>query len=145
MKVEGKQLFPAPVERVWNMFIDPVFLYRAMPGCEKMVETEPGKFDIRIDVGIAAVRGKYDGKMEIVSPQVHERYLLKGEGKGKPGFVKGEALIVFSEKDGATEVTYSGDMQIGGLIAGVGQRVMSGVTKMILGDFFKNMEKELKG
>jgi len=40
-------------------------------------------------------------------------------------------------------VKYSGDAQVGGLIAGVGQRMIGGVAKMMVGQFFKMMEDQL--
>jgi len=40
-------------------------------------------------------------------------------------------------------VTYEGDAQIGGAIASVGQRLLEGATRMVLSQFFKNLEKEL--
>ena len=144
MKVEGTHTFKAPADRVWDLLTNPTNLQKALPGCEALEEREPGKYDARLKIGIAAVKGTYLGKVEIAEPEPPKRYRLMGEGSGSPGFVKGEATIELSPEGQTTVVSYRGEMQVGGLIAGVGQRLIGGVAKMMLGQFFKNMEKELK-
>ena len=143
MKVEGKHKFQASQEEIWDLFNDKKHLEKAIPGCEKMDEREPGKYDVLLKIGIAAVKGTYSGKVEVVDPEPPNRYRLIGEGSGSPGFVKGEAIIELSQQDQHTIVSYQGEMQVGGLIAGIGQRMIRGITKMMVGQFFKKMEKEL--
>ncbi len=144
MKIEGKHRFQASQEQIWDLFMDQRHLEKALPGCEKMEEREPGKYDVLLKIGIAAVKGTYRGKMEVVDPEPPKRYRLIGEGSGSPGFVKGEAVIELSQQDRDTIVSYQGEMQVGGLIAGIGQRMIGGIAKMMAGQFFKKMEKELK-
>jgi len=143
MKIEGKHVFKAPVQRVWEHLTDPRHLEKALPGCERLDEKEPGKYDATLKIGIAAIKGTYHGKVEVADPDPPKRYRLRGEGSGSPGFVKGEALIELSEQGDRTTVSYEGEMQVGGLIAGIGQRMMGGIAKMMLGQFFKNIEKDL--
>jgi len=144
MKLEGTYTFPAPKGRVWEVFNTPQYLEKALPGCEKLEEREPGKFDVFLKIGISAVKGSYKGKFEIADPEPPHRTRLIGEGKGLPGFVKGEALIELSAQDQNTLLSYQGDVQVGGLLAGIGQRMIGGIAKMLLEHFFKNMEKILK-
>jgi len=144
MKIEGKHRFQASQEQIWDLFMDQRHLEKALPGCEKMEEREPGKFEVLLKIGIAAVKGTYRGKMEVVDLDPPKRYRLIGEGSGSPGFVKGEAVIELSQEDQDTIVSYQGEMQVGGLIAGIGQRMIGGIAKMMVGQFFKKMEKELK-
>ncbi len=144
MKIEGTYTFPAPQERVWEVFNTPKHLQEALPGCEKLEEREPGKFDVYLKIGIAAVKGSYKGKMEIADAEPPHRTRLIGEGKGLPGFVKGEARIELTPQGQDTLVSYQGDVQVGGLLAGIGQRMIGGVAKMMLEHFFKNVEKILQ-
>jgi carbon monoxide dehydrogenase subunit G len=144
MKLEGKYKFKAPQEKVWEALTGPTSLEKAIPGCDKLIEQEPGKYDLVLKIGISAVKGTYSGKAEVADPEPPNRYRLIIEGSGTPGFVKGEANIELSEEGEKTLVTYHGEGQVGGLIAGVGQRLIGGVAKMLLGQFFKNMDKGLK-
>ena len=144
MNIEGKHKFLASQEQIWDLFMDQKNLEKALPGCEKMEEREPGKYDVLLKIGIAAIKGTYTGKIEVVDPEPPNRYRLLGEGSGSPGFVKGEATIELSQEGQHTIVSYQGHMQVGGLIAGIGQRMIGGIAKMMAGQFFKKMAKELK-
>ena len=39
---------------------------------------------------------------------------------------------------------YNGEGEIGGLVAGVGQRILKGVAKHLIGQFFKALRKETR-
>lgn len=144
MNIEGSHTFDARPEEVWKVMIDPKYLQSALPGCESLEEQAPGQYEATLKIGIGAVKGTYKGKVEIADPEPPHKYVLKGEGSGKPGFVKGESLLEFSNQNGQTVVTYHGTMQVGGLVAGVGQRMIGGVAKMMLAKFFKQMAKNLE-
>lgn len=144
MKLEGTYTFQAPAERVWDLLTNPRNLEKALPGCEKLEEMEPGKFDVFLKIGIAAVKGSYKGKFEIADPEPPNRTRLIGEGSGLAGFVKGEAQIELSPQNQGTVLSYQGEIQVGGLFAGIGQRMIGGVAKMLLEQFFKNMGNLLK-
>jgi carbon monoxide dehydrogenase subunit G len=144
MKIEGTYTFNAPQQKVWDTFNSVQHLQETLPGCEKLEETEPGKYDVYLKIGISAVKGKYKGKFEIADPQPPNSYKLIGQGKGLPGYVKGEAVISFAPDGENTILTYDGDVQVGGLLAGIGQRMIGGISKMMLEQFFKSMEKVLQ-
>jgi len=144
VKLEGKYTYKASQQQVWDLFNNPEHLKKAIPGCQKLEEREPGKYDALSKIGIAAVKGTYSGKFEVLDAEPPNRYRLIGEGSGSPGFVKGEGLMEFSQEGENTVVTYSGEVQVGGLIAGVGQRLVGGIAKMMIKEFFRKMKKGLK-
>jgi uncharacterized protein len=144
MRLEGKYKFDASQEKVWEVLTNPKHLEKAIPGCEKLQESGPNKYDALLKVGIAAVKGTFTGKFEVADPVPPQQYKLVGEGSGSSGFVKGEAVIQLTAANGHTLVDYHGEMHVGGLIAGVGQRMLGGIAKMMLNQFFKRMSNELK-
>lgn len=144
MKVEGKHKFEASQEQVWEVLTNPRHLEKAIPGCERLQEFEPNKYDALLKVGIAAVKGTFTGKFEVADPDPPQQFRLVGEGSGSSGFVKGEATIRLTAANEHTLVDYHGEMHVGGLIAGVGQRMLGGIAKMMLNQFFKRMSSELK-
>jgi len=141
MKIDGTYAFAAHQDKVWEIFNTVEYLQEALPGCEKLDEVEPGKYDVYLKIGISAVKGKYKGKFEIADSKPPNSYRLIGEGKGLPGYVKGEALIELSTEGEETVLSYHGDVQVGGLLAGIGQRMIGGISKMMLEQFFKSIEK----
>jgi carbon monoxide dehydrogenase subunit G len=137
MKVEGAYTFPGPPQQVWDLLLNPDSLRACIPGVESLTETSPDHWDAVMKVGVAAIKGTYKGKVAIVDKQAPDNYTLQVEGSGGPGFVKGSAKI-FLEPDGDnTRVRVEGDGQVGGMLAGVGQRMLPGVAKMLMNQFFE--------
>lgn len=143
MKVEGSYAFDAPRERVWSVLLDPEALKSCIPGCETLNLIGEDQWEATMKVGVAAIRGTYKGKVRITDKEELNRYKLLVEGSGGPGFVRGEALVELVEQGGATQVNVHGDGQVGGTVAGVGQRMLGGVAKMLMGQFFECLKKRL--
>jgi carbon monoxide dehydrogenase subunit G len=144
MKIEGSHDVPAPRAKVWDAFLDPEMLRRAIPGCEKLEAVGNDEYKATLKVGIAAVKGTFEGKVRLTDKKPPESYVQSFEGSGAPGFVRGQTLITLADIDGGTRVSYSADVQIGGLIAGVGQRLLGGVSKMMADQFFTKMSELLQ-
>jgi carbon monoxide dehydrogenase subunit G len=143
MKIEGSADIPAPREKVWGAFLDPNILAQALPGCEKLEAIGPNEYKATMKVGVAAIKGTFEGKVKLSDLEPPNRYRMAVEGSGGPGFVRGEAGMQMSDVDGGTKVSYDADVQVGGLIASVGQRMLGGVTKMMLDQFFTKMTELL--
>ena len=142
MKLEGEVLVNSPREKVWRILNDREVLKKHMPGCETLEETEMDKFDAVITIGIGAIKGSYRAKINILNKKPPESYTLKLEGSGKPGFVKAEGDIHLEDRGNMTLLKYSGDLQVGGLIARVGQRIIGGITKNMTKKFFQDLAAE---
>jgi carbon monoxide dehydrogenase subunit G len=144
MKIEGTYDVPVPRKKVWDAFLNPTQLKKAIPGCEKLEALGNDEFKATMKIGVAAVKGTFEGKVKLIDKKAPESFRLVAEGSGGPGFVKAETLITLTEIDGGTRVSYSADVQVGGLIAGVGQRMLGGVSKMMADQFFGKMSDLLK-
>ncbi len=144
MKIEGSYTLPVPRDLAWQHLLDPQALARALPGCEKF-EPDPadGSYRAELRVGIAQIKGTYHGRIEILEPVPPERYKLKIDGKGTGGFLKGEGTLALAESGAGTVVNYSGEVQVGGLIASVGQRLLLLAAKQIVNQFFEAFSKQL--
>ena len=143
MILEGSHHFDAPRDRVWALFTDPAVLARATPGCERLDPVGADEFEATLSVGIAAVKGVYQGRLVIADKKPPESYTLRVEGSGRPGFVKGEGKLTLTDDDGGTLVTIKAEAQVGGLIAAVGQRLMGAAGRMLMSQFFSALEAEL--
>ena len=145
MKLEGNYDVPAPRKKVWDAFMDPKQLRKAIPGCEKLEAVGDDEYKATMKVGVGGVKGTFDGKVKITDKQPPDRYKMAVEGSGGPGFIRGETLISLTDQDGGTRVSYTADVQVGGLIASVGQRMLGGVSKMMADKFFNRMSELLEG
>jgi carbon monoxide dehydrogenase subunit G len=147
MKISGEITLPAPRQRVWDLFNDPQRLSRLIPGCEKLDQLAPDEYAGTINVGIAAVKGVYTGKLKLDEIRPPEHYKMNVDGKGKQGFMRGFGTLDLLPRDGdpnQTLVKYSGDVQVGGTLMQVGQRVIDSAAKMMMGQFFAAAEAELQ-
>jgi carbon monoxide dehydrogenase subunit G len=145
MKIAGEQTLSAPRERVWALFNDPERLSRLIPGLEKLEIISPTEFAGTLSVGIAAVKGIYTGKLKLDEVRPPEHYKMTVDGKGKQGFMRGAGTIdLVAKGPNQTVAIYSGDIQIGGPLMQVGQRMIDSAAKMMIGQFFAAAEAELK-
>ncbi len=146
MELAGSHLFAAPQAVVWRVLTDPETLRRSLPGCQKFDPQPDGSYAVTITIGIAAIKGTYTGTVQQLDEQPPDSYTLKVAARGGVGFVDGQGFFTLAPggPDGRqTQVQYTGTAQVGGKIAGVGQRLLKAGAEMIAGQFFKALDKEL--
>jgi carbon monoxide dehydrogenase subunit G len=145
MKIAGETTLSAPRERVWDLFTNPERLSKLIPGCEKLETLGPAEYAGAIVIGIAAVKGTYDGKLKLEEQRPPEHYRILVDGKGKQGFMRGSGTLDLAVRDAQTTlVKYAGDVQVGGPLIQVGQRMIDSAVKMMLGQLFAAADAELK-
>lgn len=138
MKFSGSQTINAPRERVWTMLNDIEALKTLIPGVETLEETEPNTYKGIAKIGIANIKGEYTGSVKLSDIDPPNSYRLTGEGRGKPGHVKGEGTLKLTEESpDITTLHYTADMQVGGMIASIGQRLIEGATKLLINQGMK--------
>jgi carbon monoxide dehydrogenase subunit G len=145
MRVEGVQSFPAsPPERVFALLLDRESLAKCTPGLKSIEDEGDGRYRVVIEVGVAAVRGRYEGSLRTEDVRAPEHYRLVVDVSGTTGFVQANVDLDLTPDGEGSRLTYSGDAQVGGPVAGVGQRVLGGVAKLIVGQFFTAMAREVR-
>ena len=145
MKLDGEYEVPAPRSKVWDAFQDPNVLQKAIPGCEKLEALGNDEYKATLKIGIGGVKGTFEGKVRLLDKQAPDSYKMAAEGSGGPGFIRSDTLITLTDSGSGTKVAYSADVQVGGLIASVGQRMLGGVSKMMADKFFTSMSELLQG
>ena len=113
-------------------------------GCKKLEPVDENKYEAELSIGIAAVKGKYESTIEIADVQKPNHYKLVVKGEGGPGSVEAAGVVdLVPIDDNKTELNYTYEAEVGGKVAMVGQRMLNGVAKLIIQDFFKKFNKEL--
>ncbi|HEV8370677.1 MAG TPA: carbon monoxide dehydrogenase subunit G [Pyrinomonadaceae bacterium] len=144
MKIEGKHLIDAPRTRVYGCLINPEVLQRTIPGCERLEEISENTFAATIRAGVGSIKGVFNGSVKLEDLRAPEHFRMVVEGKGQPGFLKGSGNLDLEEQGETTSVNYTGDVQVGGTIASVGQRMIQGTAKMMATQFFTALGAEAK-
>jgi len=142
LKIEGSHKIDAPRERVFAALVNPQVLQKCIPGCEQMEKTGDNRYKAKLTAGVGPVKGVFTATVSLEDIVAPEHYKLVVEGKGQPGFVKGTGELNLKDEGGATEIQYTGDVNVGGLIASVGQRMIQSTANLLAGRFFKSLEAE---
>lgn len=142
MRISGSYILPLPRERAFELMQDPEVLARAMPGCEGLERTGPGEYRMKMKMALAGLSSSFDGKIRITDSVPPESFCLTVEGSAKIGFMKGEGTLKLTSLADGTEVSYDGDAQIGGPMAGIAQRMVDGTSKMMIKRFFEKLGAE---
>jgi len=143
--IDGEFVFEGtPSDVVWNFLTDPDRIASCLPGCEKLVSSGEGSFEMTLSIGIGAIRGTFMGTIRLHDMHPTREYGMTVSGKGVPGFINGEGTVRLDSSNGRTALTYSGNVSAGGPIASVGQRMISGAARMVIGQFFRCVAQKLK-
>ena len=146
MKVVGSATLNAPVDKVWRGILDPQVLVRTIPGCESLTETAENQYAMTITVGVASIKGTYQGKVQLSDLVEHESLLMHAEGASAAGTISVDVRVRFTDNgDGTTQIDYDADAVVGGMIGGVGQRMLTSVSKRMAAEFFGSVDKVLTG
>lgn len=144
LELKGEQVLPAGQAELWALLNDPEVLAKTIPGCNAVRAIGPDRYEMGLKLQVANVSGEYMGSVAIEEKREPEHYVLAVEGQGSIGFMKGSASFdLVAQGEGETLLRYAGSAEVGGVVAGVGQRVLSGVAKFLVGRFFKALEKHI--
>ena len=142
MKIEGTHELRAKRERVYQVLTDPDVLRRCIPGCERLEKTGENTYAVTLRAGVGSIKGLFTGNVRLEDLRPPSHYRLVVDGKGQPGFLKGTGDLDLEEQGDVTIIKFQGDVQVGGTIAGVGQRMIQGAAKMMASQFFTAIEAE---
>jgi carbon monoxide dehydrogenase subunit G len=132
VKIEGTYTFDAPQDEVWQAVLDPDVLSRSLPGIQELDSTGENEYRARMKVRIGPVQGQFSGTVQLVDLNPPQGYHIVVDASGAQGFVKGEGDLELATVNGSTELHYSGDAQVGGRIASVGQRLMDSSAQALI-------------
>lgn len=143
MIFEGEEHFAYEVATVWNALHDVDVLRRALPGCKSLTIVSKGVYEAALSLGVAAVKGEYTGTVKVTDVKPFGHYKIEGTGKGAPGFVQLNMDCYFEAEQAGSLMRWKCDAAVGGVIAGVGGKVLSGISKFMAQQFFRAVKNEL--
>ncbi len=146
MKVSGTSRLSADRDAVWRALTDPSVLVRTIPGCQQLEALGGDAYKMTIAAGVGSIKGVYDGHVRLTDQEHPGSFRMHAQGAGAPGTIGAEVLVTLMDHaDGGTELTYDADATVGGMIGGVGQRMLTGVSKKMATEFFGNVDLVLTG
>jgi carbon monoxide dehydrogenase subunit G len=145
VKLEGEYIFDGPREAVWDIVRDPEVLATALPGTQSLEKVGENEYAGKMHVRIGPVSGVFAGKLVVSDEVPPESYTLSVEGRGAPGFGSGTGHVQLLEQEGdKTLIKYEGEMQVGGRIAGVGQRLIDTASRSMISQGLESLNHALQ-
>lgn len=143
MRIEGDAALSSPPTAVFAALTDPETLRRSLPGCEELQPVENG-YTVRFKVGVAAVRGEYEGSIRFGTREAASRYDFDLQMEGSTGFLEAQVETRLTPAGAGTKMHYVAQAEMGGMLASMGQRVAGGVATMLVRQFCDALDREAK-
>ena len=146
IKVEKTFRVDEPVEKVWAFLSDPRKVGTCVPGAEitEQVDEKTYKGAIKVKVGPSVTDFKGEVQIVRLDSTAHEIEIL---GKGQDVRGKGSASMKMTGKlqalDSGTEVTSISELNIVGILAQMGARVITEVSNIMFEQFVANFRRQL--
>lgn len=140
MRIAGTAQLQAPPEVVYDSLQDGRVLAATIPGVQSLEQISDNHYKLSITAGVASIKGTYDGEVVLSQQNRPESFVMTASGAGAPGTVKADVAVRLEERDGGTVLTYDADAVVGGMVGGVGQRMITGVAKKMAGVFFNGID-----
>src|SRR6478735_8632182 len=145
MKIIGNAQFAAEPPVVWQALNDPAVLVQCIPGCHRLEALGDDAYALTVAAGVGSIKGVYDGEVRLTDHDEPASFRLHAQGAGAAGTITAVVSVTLEQAAaGGTSVTYDADATVGGMIGGVGQRMLVGVSKRMAAEFFDNVDAVLR-
>jgi 2-furoyl-CoA dehydrogenase large subunit len=146
LRGEGEATVAAPVQRVWDMLLDPATLRAVIPGCHDVHKISDTHFRADVTLGVGPVKGRYHADVKLSDLDPPRAVTLGGAAEGALGFGSGKGRITLhSLAQGGTTIRYVYEAAIGGKVASIGGRLLDGAARVIIGQFFAALARKAGG
>lgn len=143
LDIGGEETFEVGIETLWRALNDPAVLKKCIPGCKDMIDEGGDRFRLVLNLKVASVGGSFEGEISLADKLPPAQCKVAVSGSGTLGQGSGTATFSLEPQEAGTLMRYSGEGEIGGLVAGVGQRILKGVAKYLIGQFFTALRREV--
>lgn len=144
MKLNGARDIPVPPSELWQLILDQEILKKCIPGCEELSQVDGIDYKIVMLSKVGPIKARFVGKVVIDKTELPERCKLLGEGTGGvAGFVKGSAAMQIEPAQGGSRLHFDAEVEIGGKIASLGDRLFRGVVERNIEQLFDSLQHEV--
>jgi carbon monoxide dehydrogenase subunit G len=146
MVITGERLLSVDRATAWNALNDVQVLQASIPGCESLVATGAGTYELAIEAAIGPVKARFKGHIALTDVEAPHRYTLRFEGQGgAAGFARGEAKVSLDEQGSQQSLLrYAVNAQVGGRLAQIGSRLIDPAAGAMAEQFFAAFSNHLQ-
>jgi carbon monoxide dehydrogenase subunit G len=144
MIFEGKYGLKTSRENVWTFIIDPAKISKCLPELKSLEVESEDRFVAVVRVGVGSIRTDFKFRIEIEGKSPINSVQLKAVGAGSGSSVVMDTVIELKEIPDGTELFYSSDVKIGGMIASLGQRVIKDAAEKTITRIFECIKQQVE-
>jgi carbon monoxide dehydrogenase subunit G len=143
VKVAGEREFSAPLRTVWTVLNDPGSMAATMPGIESfdVKDDRHWRANVKIPLGLGGLKMSVDfTKLEEREPEFAK---LQAKGNGVGAIMNMETQFHLSEAAGGTHMRWEANVNIGGPVGSMGQRVLQPIVNQQVTSVLNALEKQV--
>ena len=148
LRIEKSFQVNQPIEKVWSLLSDPAKVASCVPGAQITEKVDDKTYKGSISVKVGPSLTDYKGEVQILrlDPQNHE---IEIQGKGQDVRGRGSASMTMTGKlaaldGGVTQVTSISEVNVVGILAQMGSRVIAEVSNIMFDKFSQNFQALLQ-
>jgi uncharacterized protein len=146
MELQDEIRISAPRDEVYAALNDPEVLKQCIPGCEELTKTSDTDLEAKVVLKVGPVKARFGGQVQLDTSGAPGSFSLTGQGSGgAAGFAKGGADVTLTEDGDETVLVYVAKADVGGKLAQLGSRLITGTAKKLSAKFFENFQTVMAG
>ena len=140
---EGKFEVKASGPEVWEFIIDPTKIGKCLPDLKNLEVQGEDRFVALVRVGVGPIKADFKFKIEVLEKTPINHARLKATGSGSGSSIILDTAIELTEITGGTQLSYRSDVKVGGIMAGLGQRVIKDTADKTISAVFDCVRNQL--
>jgi carbon monoxide dehydrogenase subunit G len=147
MQFSGAVDIKAPREEVFAFLIDPNQVGGCGPGVESIEVIDDKHFRARAKVGVGFISARFAIDLELAEADAPDRAVIKAHGQAPGSAVDamGTMNLLPGDEPNTTQMLWAADVQISGMIASVGARMVNSTADKLIKQTFDCIRAKLEG
>lgn len=144
MHLESSFETPAPRTVAWEFLMNPNDIAPCFPDLQSLEIISPDSFKVKVKVGISVVKGTMDFDFRIAEKNPPRSAKLVGSGRGVGSNIDLQTTFTLDEVGSGTKVGWIADVNVGGIMAGLGTKLLDSTSSKMVEQVLANLESKLK-
>ena len=144
MHLEGSFETSAPRKVVWDFLLNPNDIAHCFPDLQSLEVLGLDSFKARVRVGISVVKGSMDFDFQVADKVPPSSAKLIGKGRGVGSTVDMQTSFTLDEIGSGTKVGWVAEVTVGGIMAGLGGKLLDSTSAKMVEQVLENLKNHLK-
>ena len=144
MRFEGSFKSAAPKEVLYSFLIEPRNLVGIVPDVTESKVIDADHIFLKARAGIGPIKGVMDMDLTIADKKQDKSAKLVGRGRGMQSSVDLVLSVTLEEIPGGCNGAWAANVEVGGMLASVGGRLISGVAERYIRQITDNLNNAVK-